>query len=87
MASERQRPTSLRILVSTRPQSKAKAPPAQQDRADTSEALKPRAGPKIVADTRMMSVISMELTEHQRVLVVLRTAHSGVSGGALWKRR
>ena len=45
------------------------APSAQQDRADTSEALKPRAGPKIVTDTRMVSVISLELTEHQHVLV------------------
>jgi len=67
MASERQRPTtSHMMLVSTRPHSKAMAPTAWQDRADTSEALKTKVGPAIVADTRMVSVIGLELTEHQR---------------------
>jgi hypothetical protein len=87
MTSERHRPTSWMILVSTRPQRRAIAPPARHERAETSSALKPSCGPRILADVRMVSVTSLEEMVHQALVVVLRTTHSGASGGApCWRR-
>jgi hypothetical protein len=85
ITSERHRPTSWITFGSMLPHSRAMAPPALVDRAETSSGRNPREGPIKVAETRIVAVTRVEVTKNHLLLALLaarKTAHSGVALGA-----